>query len=58
MDLSRKIAKWRYEVAYWTRTLNDMPADTVVGRLCAEYYLRRAQRKLNEALEEQNNSNT
>ena len=58
MDLSQKIAKYKYEVAYWTRTLNDMPVDTKLGRICAEYYLGRAKRKLAEALEKQNNSNT
>lgn len=58
MDLSRKIAKWRYEVSFWTRTLRDMPERTKLGRICAEYYLNRAKHKLAEALEEQNNSNT
>ena len=58
MNLAREIAKWRYEVDYWTRTLNDMPADTVVGRLWAEYYLKRAKRKLAETVEKKNNSNT
>lgn len=57
MDISQKIAKYRYEVDYWNRTLNDMPADTLIGRKCAEFYLKRAKRKLAEALEEKNNSN-
>ena len=58
MNLAREIAKWRYEVDYWTRTLNDMPENTFIGRKCAEYYLKRAKRKLAEALEKKNNSNT
>lgn len=57
MNLARKIAKWKYEVDYWTRTLKDMPENTKLGKICAEYYLRRAQRKLAEALEKKNNGN-
>lgn len=57
MDIDHEIEKWQYEVSYWTRTLRDMPERTKLGRICAEYYLRRAQRKLAEALEKKNNGN-
>ena len=56
MNIEHEIEKRQYEVDYWTRTLNDMPEDTALGKVCAEYYLRRAKRKLSEALEKKNKS--
>lgn len=57
MDIELEIEKRQNEVDYWVNTLRFMPEDTYLGRKCAEFYLKRARRKLLEALEKQNNGN-
>ena len=54
MDIDYKIEVVKAKIEGYKRTLDEMPKDTALARLCMEGYIRREQRKLKKLLTTKN----
>jgi hypothetical protein len=54
MNINSEIEKVKKNIEGYKRTLNEMPEDTFLGRVCIKAYLKREEKKLKKLIEHEN----